>query len=737
MDAYLRFFFSNSFLAPSPLIAQQLVRNVTPAEWRANDVQWNRDVNPHNQIDDLIDASDSGEFAVIVNFSRCVANSDIEMLNALTAQSEVLMRLRYITSVAVRGLTKADIENLVNMPDIAFVERMVGFGPLLEITVPTLCVTPGDCQSSVAGSYPDLDGSGVNIAIMDSGVDNTHDAFATTPFVAGYDALTQTMGDPDDDWHHGTLIASIALGQTTVDASGNLVVSRGVAPGAGLIDVKVFDGSTVCTDESWLNFVDALQVLYDNRNSWDVDIINMSFGQCSQTGPAYSNGLDAFSQLVDLAESMGIVVVAAMGNDGPANTGIPTPAAATRAITVAASVDNSTVSRTDDEIRERSSRGPRPNDGDSDDIDELKPEVTAPGARSNPFIASNCDGINAPAGIRGARFNTTNGTLTACGTSLAAPHVSGIAALIIEARPNISPGSVKDLVIRTASARGQPSSSADPTWNNRWGWGLVDAFAAVDLATVTDLTYPSHPPDPAWASPDITMNPFPPQRGQPTTVTVQVKNAGQANAMRARVNFGVNVFSAATPTFYDIGTKIIDVPPNSSVPVSIQWTPAAESHQCVKVEIGYGPDMDYTNNVAQRNVTVQSSPATFQVKNTHSVQPEIIQLVPTLEVPTQGWQVILNPNQVTLGAENCPVNVDVELIPPPGTPTGTVGTVHVAAQVQTFTGPLTLGGVSVQEIVDDPVIVVTTPWVPVVTIALVMVAVVLVLVIGFRFMRRS
>jgi hypothetical protein len=755
-----------------------LIRNYTPIAWQAEVVEWIRDIAPHNKIDDLIDRSEEEPFDIVVNFKRAVRDEDIDYLNGLGQQGGVQMKLKYLSSVAVEGLSRDDLIAIADLADVAFIEQQAGFSSTLDVSVPSLCVTPaaGGCTNTVPGS---IDGTGINIAIMDSGVDNAvHQAFPSGQYVAGYDATTApgTLTDPDDDSDsgHGTHVASIALGNATANTS------RGVAPNAGLIDIKK-PGSCLT---GWPGTIRALEAIYDNRNKWGVNIINMSFGQCTVVGTnktaITSDGMDAFSQMVDLAESMGIVVVATAGNYGPNNTGMTSPGAATRAITVAASQTLNTVTRTDDNIADFSSRGPRGNDGDTDQIDELKPEVTAPGSDFPPedeTIDNDVvdDDINAwthitapvPAGanvtvnvnssadiaagdtiniwdlvtetsreivtvatsagpggtsftttttmshpsntgaweirqpgILAAEHNTTNQARRLPGTSMAAPHVAGLAALIMQDRPGINAASVKDLIIRTAELPSGTAASLpaiDPTWNDRWGWGLVNAYEAIDLKQETDLAFPSHPPSPHWLSPDISATQL--TIGKPATITAKIRNNGPNPAINAKIHFGVHVFSASTTTFYDLGTKFVDIPvnPTGSTDVPINWTPKNVGHQCFKVEIGYGPDTDYSNNKAQRNMMVSHKTVTmFQVKNTLTVDPSLIRFITEWEDSDAGWDFLIDPSEVSLAADDPPADIEVQLFPPPDAEPNARQMLHIAAVIDSEYGPFTLGGVSIR-----------------------------------------
>lgn len=666
---------------PCPVIFS----NLTPPQWEEDPVLWCRDtqpldtVAPLNKIDYLIDQGPDQLFDIVVNYRRCTTPQDIQFLDNVSPTAEIQHIGKYIVYVALGGVDKAAIALIAARPEVAFIERQVGFEPTLNVSVPAIKVTP---SSDYPTAVPQgIDGTGVNIVIMDTGVNNNHQMFAATPIIGGYDAASGLFVDPPDIVGHGTHVASIALGQ------GTAMLSRGVAPAAGLIDVKIFGAGT-----TWMTTTKTLEIVYDKRgeSDWSVDVINMSIGQGSPCAPLRSDGLDAFSQLVDLAEAMGIVVVAAAGNNGgecgpPGTFLIPpilsTPAAATRAITVAASDDAVTVNRADDGMAPFSSYGPRSSDSDADDLDELKPEVCAPGVN-----------------ILAADWMSPGGGTIKSGTSMSAPHVAGLAALIMQAKPGINAASVKDIMIDTAEPLAgfgpTPNQAGDPVWNYKSGWGLVDAFEAVSVAAGQDILFPSHPPNPGWLSPDLGVSPFPPQVGQLATVTANVFNAGFP-VSRVKVHFGVHVFSASIPTFFDIGTRILDLP-SGLTPVSIAWIPQKSEHQCLYAEIGYGNDTNYSNNVAQRNITVTQSPVTFQVRNTVSIAPQLITFDVVIADPL--WSVSIDPPTVTLGADDCPVDVVVLPYPPLPYPDGASTMIHIAAQTP---DGCVLGGVSILATKED------------------------------------
>ena len=183
------------------------------------------------------------------------------------------------------------------------------------------------------------------------------------------------------------------------------------------------------------------------------------------------------------------------------------------------------------------------------------------------------------------------------GTSVAAAHVSGMAALILQARPGINPASVKDLIIRTATPMtGYPE---DPYhlglgWNKACGWGLVNAYAALaesseSGADRTDVTFWGDPPvDPSY-SPAIVTSPRYLSPGERTTVTARIVNRGPNSAPKIRIHFGVGEASLSPSAFQDLGTRIVDLPVHAEgegTEVSVGWTPQTYEPVRLYVEIG-------------------------------------------------------------------------------------------------------------------------------------------------------
>ncbi len=269
-------------------------------------------------------------------------------------------------------------------------------------------------------------GTGVKIAFVDTGIDDTHPDFrgrivATTSFV-GRSAR--------DGNGHGTHVASIAAG------SGAASQGRysGVAPEAQIMMAKVLadDGSGFTSD---------VMAGVEWAADQGAQIINLSLGS-DEPG----DGTDALSVLCDQVVRQGIVVCVAAGNMGPRRGTVGTPGCAREVITVGASTDQ-------DEVAPFSGRGPTL-DG------RTKPDILCPG-----------EGI---IGARAYRTNVGNPLdsryTEVSGTSMATPHASGACALLLEAKPDLTPAQIKMLLMQHTVHLEQDAQAQ--------GAGRLDLYAA-------------------------------------------------------------------------------------------------------------------------------------------------------------------------------------------------------------------------------------------------------------------
>ncbi|GAA0572916.1 S8 family serine peptidase [Kribbella sandramycini] len=256
-----------------------------------------------------------------------------------------------------------------------------------------------------------LTGKGTQVAVLDSGIDTAHPDLDDA-VVAAKD-FTESESGTADKHGHGTHVASIVTGDNDQ--------YRGVAPDAKLLNGKVLgdDGggsdSGVIAGMEW-----AVQL--------GADVVNMSLGS---SWP--DDGSSPVSQAVNrLTEQSGVLFVVAAGNSG----GAPgSPASADAALTVGA-VDHS------DELAEFSSRGPRWLN------DAIKPDITAPGVDIVAAKAKDSElGSHYP--------NVGEHHLRLSGTSMAAPHTAGAAAILAQQHPEWQAGDLKSALMGTAKPNGK------------------------------------------------------------------------------------------------------------------------------------------------------------------------------------------------------------------------------------------------------------------------------------------
>ncbi len=323
-------------------------------------------------------------------------------------------------------------------------------------------------------------GGGVIVALLDTGVNDSPDGaypgheslsgrrVGGASFTAGDSALDTPMNgsaDPEDrggalTHDHGTHIAGIVLG-----SGGSSGYAPGVAPQARFVDVKVLGDAGY-----GLGVAEALDWCIHNRaRDWGVgatwqgiDVINLSLSSVDE-----SDGNDVQSHLAARAVALGISVVASVGNAGMAHH-IPSPAAGDGVLAIGAYDSQRTPRASDDRFAPFSDQGPRAGDGDADALDELKPDLVAPGV-----AVLSADGDLNSDGTHYQRLS---------GTSMAAAVVSGAVAALRSEFPALTPGDITQ-VLRVTARRdvgGLPAGTqgADPRWQSAMGWGALDLYAA-------------------------------------------------------------------------------------------------------------------------------------------------------------------------------------------------------------------------------------------------------------------
>lgn len=265
-------------------------------------------------------------------------------------------------------------------------------------------------------------GKGVTVALIDTGADGDHETLAGK--IVAFKDFVNNQTTPYDDNGHGTHCASLVAGDK----------GTGVAPGAELVVIKVMDREGACYMSDALK---ALDWCLENKDRYGIKVISFSVG-----GESPSDGTSLLDEACNKMVEKGLVMCVAAGNSGPASSSIVIPGDAENVITVGA-VDNSGT------IFELSSRGPTAN-GD------VKPDLVTLGV----------DVVSALAGSKCSKSSVS-------GTSMAVPQVSGAAAVLLEAEPDLGPADVKRVLLKTADDLG-PSGL-----DNVYGYGALNLTGAL------------------------------------------------------------------------------------------------------------------------------------------------------------------------------------------------------------------------------------------------------------------
>ncbi|MHB1128330.1 MAG: S8 family serine peptidase [Bacillota bacterium] len=279
-----------------------------------------------------------------------------------------------------------------------------------------------------------LGSTSVIIAVIDSGVDAGHPDLAGK-LVTGYDAISGAVGLPGDDEGHGTMVAGVAAA-----VQGNSVGISGVAPGARIMPVKVLGSNGFGT---LADVAEGITWAADNG----AKILNLSLGS--------SDDSQALREAVIHAYARGTVIVAAAGN----NRGdVSYPAALPEVIAVTATNEN--------DLFWEGSGTSGSNRGNSVDL-------SAPGVS---IVVASLD----------LRYSDSRrySYASASGTSLATPHVAGVAALIASKYSEYTNDQIRTLLASTAKDLGTAG------WDMFYGSGRVDAAAALKSTLVLILPPP-------------------------------------------------------------------------------------------------------------------------------------------------------------------------------------------------------------------------------------------------------
>jgi len=401
---------------------------------------------------------------VLIGFAHTPGNAEQALVRAFGG--EIKQSYRLVPAIAASVPVQA-LNGLRNNPLVTVVEpdgQVQAIDTELDNTWGVKRINAGDVQTN--GNT----GAGVKVAVIDSGVDYTHPELAGA-YAGGWDFVNNDA-NPMDDNGHGTHVAGTIV--AAKDGSGVV----GVAPGAKVYALKVLNASG---SGSFSNIIAALQWATDNG----IQVTNNSYGSGTNPGSIVEA---AFNN----ADAVGVLNIAAAGNSGTCaakgNT-VEYPAAYASVVAVAATDQNN-----------------------------ARPCFSS----SGPAVEISAPGVNINSTKLGGGYTLMSGT------SMATPHVVGAAALVLAANPADanSNGRVNDEVrsILNSTATDLGVAGRD----SLYGYGLVNALAAV--AAVSSVTPPPPPPPPETLSISVDSITYSTSGGKTNdkdlTVAVLVASAG-------------------------------------------------------------------------------------------------------------------------------------------------------------------------------------------------------------------
>src|SRR5204862_3328069 len=417
------------------------------------------------------------------------------------------------------------LKDLEKDPDVAYISPNRS---LSGTATSTLDYTPEAVNAPAAWRQWGLDGTGIGVAVIDSGVSAVGDLYWWNPSNQTYgsrvvysQSFVPGTTDTSDLYGHGPHVAGIIAGAGWFSTGSNFTHTfKGIAPNANIINLRVLDQNGVGSDSS---VIAAIQTAIRLKPTYNIRVTTLSLGR--QVYESYT--VDPLCQAVEAAWNAGIVVLAAAGNQGRNGTagtaGYGTSAAPGNdpyVITVGAMKTANTPTRTDDTIASYSSKGPTAYDY------VVKPDIVAPGNQVVSTLAPNAALLGSPTDVFLYEYSNSTTTTTTSGgntknnkknftsslstvatsaistfymrlsgTSMATPVVSGAAVLLFQQNPNLTPDQVKARLMKTAS-KNFPSNSTvtDPTTGITYtdyydiftvGAGYLDIAAALsnnDLA---------------------------------------------------------------------------------------------------------------------------------------------------------------------------------------------------------------------------------------------------------------
>jgi subtilisin family serine protease len=416
--------------------------------------------------------------------------------SAVSASGLTLVTTFNKIGVAVARGTQSRVTTAGHQPGVTYLE---GDQPIAFFDETSNTATRGsEARDILMGANgTKLDGTGVSVAVIDSGVDPTHPFFkeadgssavvrslksacldeSSTGTSCIVDLPTNVDTDTLSGGGHGTHVNGIIAGRDTTLTDGTRL--HGAAPGAKLVDISTGAVVVIIGADAALNWV-----LENHAHPCGAGV---SATACppikvsnNSYGPAGGGEFDPQSATAKLQEALateGVMTVWANGNDGDngQNQSNPPGQDPTPGVISVASYNDQETGTRDGAVSDFSSRGDAARSA-------TWPDISAPGENIQsscraylPICSSGLKPNNGPGPLDIATFNTISGT------SMAAPHIAGIIAQLFQANPNATPAQVEAAMKSTAHkyTNGDPYTAVGSFTSSRdKGTGLVDTVAA-------------------------------------------------------------------------------------------------------------------------------------------------------------------------------------------------------------------------------------------------------------------
>ncbi len=355
--------------------------------------------------------------------------------------------------LSLRNIPAQALNGLRNIPGVVRISPDPVIRTNIQDSVPLI----RGLQSQIQSAGLSANGAGIRICVTDTGIDSNHWMFQDWPdtsqtridYAAARNFVTPGAF-PEDDNGHGAHVSGIAAGREGLIF--NNLPAQGIAPKATIIPVKVLNSAG---EGNGSDLIAAFQHCTDpNLPGGPAGVINVSLGYGPFSDRATCD-LEDVVQAANAAVDAGAVVVAASGNDGNPNA-MAAPACGSQVISVGATWDYTGIDflycglfATVDDVLCFSNRSPML-------------DVVAPGCSIHSAAAD-------------LLYNAPNAVTAMCGTSQAAPHVSGLAALLQQINPGLSPSGIRQCIRDGAVDKG--IVGFDPVY----GYGRIDVINSIDL----------------------------------------------------------------------------------------------------------------------------------------------------------------------------------------------------------------------------------------------------------------